>query len=177
MIYNFICLPCLSVIRLDLCYYCFRDNYLSNNGIMCSSSKPPITLNLRKLHTCVFSYLPNLMRLTIAGRSSFSVRYCGGVFVFDDQRDTWLLGQSSRIFLYLHAKRKQTIQFDTVNYPENCENIFLQNLYRSIMAYALLWNWQREERNNKNGHHVCHFFFFFTISYAYTVATRLHAQI
>lgn len=75
------------------------QTYPSNSKTICSSSNPPTTLNLRKLHTCVFSYFPNLICFTIAGRCSFNVRNCGGVLVFDDHRDTWLLGQSSRIFL------------------------------------------------------------------------------
>lgn len=74
--------------------------YPSNSNSMWSSSKPPTTLNFRKLHTCVFSYFPNFICFTIAGRCSLSVRNCGGVFVFDDHLDTWLLGQSSRMFLF-----------------------------------------------------------------------------
>lgn len=74
---------------------------------MCSSSNPPTTLNFRKLHTCVFSYLPNFIFFTIAGRCNFSVRNCGGVFEYDDHRDTWLFGQSSRIFLANDEKWKR----------------------------------------------------------------------
>lgn len=75
-------------------------HYPSNSVTICSSfSSAPTTLNLRRLHTCGFSYLPNLIFVTIAGWCSFSVINCGGELLFDDHRDAWLLGQSSRILL------------------------------------------------------------------------------
>ena len=43
---------------------------------MFSSLIPPNTLNFFRLHTCVFSYFPKVMLCTMAGRSSFRVRYC-----------------------------------------------------------------------------------------------------
>lgn len=90
-----------SEIIINKCFVMPRtqSTYPSNNKTMCSSSNPPTTLNFRKLHTCVFSYLPNFIFFTIAGRCNFSVKNCGGVFEYDDHRDTWLFGQSSRIFL------------------------------------------------------------------------------
>lgn len=39
------------------------------------------------------------MCVMMLGRRSRSTRYCGGVLVLDDQRDVWLPGQSSRMFL------------------------------------------------------------------------------
>lgn len=82
------------------------DAYPSNSKSMCSSSNPPTTLNLRRLHTCVFSYFPNFIFFTMAGRCNFNVKNCGGELVFDDQRLTWLLGQSSRMFLFFCVENK-----------------------------------------------------------------------
>ena len=53
-----------------------NTTYLSNSSIRWSSVRPPYTLNFFRLHTCVFSYLPNLMLSTMAGLSSFSIKYC-----------------------------------------------------------------------------------------------------
>lgn len=46
----------------------------SNNSIMCSSFRPPRTLNFFRLHTWAFSYFPNVMFSTMAGRSSFRIK-------------------------------------------------------------------------------------------------------
>lgn len=43
---------------------------------MFSSLMPPNTLNFFRLHTWVFSYFPKVMLWTIAGLSSFKIKYC-----------------------------------------------------------------------------------------------------
>lgn len=110
-------------------------SYPSNSKSICSSSRPPTTLNFRKLHTCVFSYFPNLIFFTIAGRCSFSVKNCGGVFVFDDHRDTWLLGQSSRIFLFASKiKSKREIERE-----KNRQILYRQNKNKSNFIRCDIW--------------------------------------
>lgn len=52
-------------------------SYLDKRSVIFSSFIPPKTLNFFKLQTCVFSYLPNVMLWTIAGLSSFKIKYCG----------------------------------------------------------------------------------------------------
>lgn len=52
-------------------------SYLDKRSVMFSSFIPPKTLNFFKLQTCVFSYLPNVMLWTMAGLSSFRIKYCG----------------------------------------------------------------------------------------------------
>lgn len=51
-------------------------SYLDNRSVMFSSFIPPKTLNFFKLQTCVFSYLPNVILWTMAGLSSFRIKYC-----------------------------------------------------------------------------------------------------
>lgn len=52
-------------------------SYLDKRSVMFSSFIPPKTLNFFKLQTCVFSYLPNVILWTMAGLSSFRIKYCG----------------------------------------------------------------------------------------------------
>lgn len=52
-------------------------SYLDKRSVIFSSFIPPKTLNFFKLQTCVFSYLPNVMLWTMAGLSSFRIKYCG----------------------------------------------------------------------------------------------------
>ena len=72
---------------------------LSRRSRRLSSSIPPNTLKFEmicfegerwytwkrlRLHTWVFSYFPKERLVTIAGLSSLSTRYCGGLFVSED---------------------------------------------------------------------------------------------
>lgn len=78
--------------------------YPSNNSIILLSSRPPNTLNFLILHTCVCSYLPNVIVFTIAGWCNFKTRYCGGLLLSEVHLDDWSLFRFSLMFLY---KRKR----------------------------------------------------------------------
>ena len=56
-------------------FWNFYGTYFSSSSIMFSSVRPPYTLNFFRLHTCVFSYFPNVIVSTMDGFSSFSTRY------------------------------------------------------------------------------------------------------
>lgn len=61
-------------IYINISYHCKFNTYFSKSSIMFSGSKPPYTLNFFILHTCVFSYLPNVIVFTIEGNRNFNIR-------------------------------------------------------------------------------------------------------
>ena len=87
---------------------------LSRRSRRLSSSIPPNTLKFEmicfegerwytwkrlRLHTWVFSYFPKERLVTIAGLSSLSTRYCGGLFVSEDH----LKAEYLSIFIDTHG--------------------------------------------------------------------------
>lgn len=113
-------------------YKIFLFTYPSKSSTMRSSSSPPKIRNFLILHTCDFSNLPNFIFLTMAGRFSFKVRNCGGLFVCADQREDWSLGQSTSIFLKI-----KTIINNIVKQRNLTKNIYSH--YHRLRS----WQWKR----------------------------------
>lgn len=88
--------------------------HLSSKRIMFSSDKPPYTRNFLMLQTCVFSYLPNLMVLSIAGLSSFRMRYCNTKYLVTTVHINYYLNSQTR----QKMQENKTIFFTLWNYDK-----------------------------------------------------------